>query len=119
MYSPDKGFYSKVNLDTLQQDYTNQAVLPKRSRHNKEDKERECSKSFKQLRRAHPAVESNINMPEHHGLNRCVDKGLDGYKRNVGVSVLAYNLHYYRQSFNTTTKTKRRKKRGRLNLIYF
>ncbi len=32
-------------------------------------------------------------MLEHHGLNRCVDKGLKGYKRNVGLSVLAYNLH--------------------------
>ncbi len=92
-HSFDKGFYSKVNLDTLQQNYTTQVVLPKRGRHNKEDKERESSKSFKQLRRAHSAVESNINMLEHHGLNRCVDKGLHGYKRNVGLSVLAYNLH--------------------------
>ncbi len=90
-HSFDKGFYSKANLDTLQQDYTTQAVLPKRGRHNKEDKE--SSKSFKQLRRAHSAVESNINMLEHHGLNRCVDKGLQGYKRNVGLSVLACNLH--------------------------
>jgi hypothetical protein len=32
-------------------------------------------------------------MLEHHGLNRCVYKGLHGYKRNVGFSVLAYNLH--------------------------
>ena len=92
-HSFDKGFYSKVNLDTLQQDYTTQAVLPKRGRHTKEEKERENSKSFKQLRRAHSAIESNINMLEHHGLNRCADKGLHGYKRNVGLSVLAYNLH--------------------------
>jgi hypothetical protein len=32
-------------------------------------------------------------MLEHHGLNRCMDKGLRGYKRCVGLSVLAYNLH--------------------------
>ena len=31
-------------------------------------------------------------MLEHHGLNRCMDKGLQGYKRCVGLSVLAYNL---------------------------
>lgn len=92
-HSFDKGFYSQANLATLQQDYTTQAVLPKRGRPNKEEKERESSKSFKQLRRAHSAVESNINMLEHHGLNRCVDKGLPGYRRNVGLSVLAYNLH--------------------------
>ena len=32
-------------------------------------------------------------MLEHHDLTRCVDKVLHGYKRNVGLSVLAYNLH--------------------------
>jgi IS5 family transposase len=92
-HSFDKGFYSKLNLDTLQQNYTAQAVLPKRGKLNKEDKEREHTKTFKQLRKAHSAIESNINMLEHHGLNRCMDKGLHGYKRNVGLSVLAYNLH--------------------------
>ena len=92
-HSFDKGFYSKINLDTLQQDYTMQAVLPKRGKLNNVDKQREGTKAFKQLRRAHSAVESNINMLEHHGLNRCVDKGLTGYKRNMGLSVLAYNLH--------------------------
>jgi hypothetical protein len=92
-HSFDKGFYSKLNLETLQQNYTAQPILPKKGKLNKEEKERESTKSFKQLRKAHSAVESNINMLEHHGLNRCMDKGLYGYKRNVGLSVLAYNLH--------------------------
>ena len=30
---------------------------------------------------------------EHHGLDRCPDKGLEHYKRYVGLGVLAYNLH--------------------------
>lgn len=92
-HSFDKGFWSKDNLDALQQDYTGQPVLPKRGRFSKEDKERENNKTFKQLRNAHSAIESNINMLEHHGLNRCADKGIKGFKRNVGLSVLAYNLH--------------------------
>jgi hypothetical protein len=29
----------------------------------------------------------------HHGLNRCFDKGLRGFKRCVGLSIVAYNLH--------------------------
>ena len=92
-HSFDKGFWSKNNLAGLQQEYATEAVLPKRGRMTEDDKQRESTKSFKQLRRAHSAVESNINMLEHHGLNRCVDKGLHGYKRTVGLSVLAYNLH--------------------------
>jgi hypothetical protein len=32
-------------------------------------------------------------MLEHHGLNRRMDKGLHGFKKYAGLSVLAYNLH--------------------------
>jgi transposase, IS5 family len=45
------------------------------------------------LRKAHSAVESAINALEHHGLNRCLNVGLDGYRRYIGYGVLAYNLH--------------------------
>jgi hypothetical protein len=92
-HSFDKGFWSKDNQTTLQDAAIEQVILPKRGRHNKEDKARESGTIFKKLRNAHSAVESNINMLEHHGLNRCMDKGLRGYKRCVGLSVLAYNLH--------------------------
>ncbi|HEX9974255.1 MAG TPA: ISNCY family transposase, partial [bacterium] len=34
-----------------------------------------------------------INCLEHHGLNRCPDKGLDGFRRYTALGVLAYNLH--------------------------
>ncbi len=92
-HSFDKGFWSKDNYETLQAAAIEQPILPKRGRHNQEDKARESSSAFKKLRNAHSAVESNINMLEHHGLNRCMDKGFRGYKRCVGLSVLAYNLH--------------------------
>jgi transposase, IS5 family len=92
-HSFDKGYYSKDNKKTLDESKVEQAILPKKGRHNQEDKERESNPEFKKLRRRHSAVESNINMLEHHGLNRCMDKGLRGFKRYVGLSVLAYNLH--------------------------
>ena len=92
-HSFDKGFYSKINYETLKQSNTSNIILPKKGKLNKEEKHRESGKTFKALRNAHSAVESNINMLEHHGLNRCPDKGLHGYKRYVGLSVLAYNLH--------------------------
>ena len=75
-HSFDKGFWSKDNHEILSTTAIEQVVLPKRGKHNKEDKERESSKAFKQIRNQHSAVESNINMLEHHGLNRCMDKGL-------------------------------------------
>jgi hypothetical protein len=92
-HSFDKGFWSKDNYQALEQSPVGLPVLPKRGKHNKEDKERENAPEFKRLRRQHSAVESNINMLEHHSLNRCVDKGLPHFKRYVGLSILAYNLH--------------------------
>ncbi len=92
-HSFDKGFWSKDNFAILQKAEIDQVILPKKGRHSKEDKERESAPEYKKLRNAHSAVESNINMLEHHGLNRCMDKGLHGCRRYVGLSVLAYNLH--------------------------
>jgi hypothetical protein len=42
-------------------------------------------------RRKHAAVESAINALEQHGLDRCLDKGLDGFKRYVAMAVVARN----------------------------
>lgn len=106
-HSFDKGFYSKDNQGVLERSTIELPVLPKRGRHNKEDRERENNPDFKKMKRKHSAVESNINMLEHHGLNRCVDKGLRNFKRYVGLSVLAYNLHIMG---NTLLGAERKKK---------
>jgi len=65
--------------------------MPKRGKKNAQETEREKSKKFVALRRQHSAVESQINALEHHGLDRCLDVGMEGYLRYVGYGVLAYN----------------------------
>ena len=102
----DKGFWSKDNFEILTATTIEQVVLPKRGKHTKEDKERESSKAFTKLRHQHSAVESNINMLEHHGLKRCMDKGLHGFKRCVDLSVLAYNLHILGKALQTIDRKK-------------
>jgi hypothetical protein len=92
-HSFDKGFWSKDNWQVLEKSSTEHVILPKRGKLTAAEKERESSKEFKQLRNSHSAIESDINMLEHHGLNRCMDKRMRGFKRCVGLSVLAYNLH--------------------------
>jgi len=109
-HSFDKGFYSKDNFAALLQSDIQEVVMPKKGKLNKEEKQRESTKQFKQLRYAHSAVESNINMLEHHGLNRCADKGLHGYKRYVGLSVLAYNLHILGNCLLVQEKQKKEKR---------
>ena len=90
--SYDKGFWSPKNFKALNQLIPN-VVLPKKGRRNKEETERKHSKQFKVLRNHYVAVESNINSLEHHGLNRCPDRGLAHFKRYTSFGVLAYNLH--------------------------
>jgi len=87
----DKGFYTPENKKQLAHilDYV---VLPKKGRLSANDKEIEHSQEFIEQRRMHSAVESCINALENHGLDRCLDHGLPGFKRYVALSVLARNI---------------------------
>jgi hypothetical protein len=109
--SVDKGFYSKDNFAALLKSGVQEVIMPKKGKLNKDEKQREGSKEFKKLRYAHSAIESNINMLEHHGLNRCADKGWHGYKRYVGLSVLAYNLHILGNCLIAQAKEEKRLKK--------
>ena len=53
----------------------------------------EQAEGFVKARRAHSAVESAINALEVHGLDRCPDHGIDGFKRYVALAVVARNIH--------------------------
>lgn len=88
----DKGFTREEDRQLLEL-YIPQVIMPKRGKRNASEEARESQHRFQRLRLKHHAVESDINCLEHHGLNRCPDKGYTGYKRYVGFGVLAYNLH--------------------------
>lgn len=88
----DKNFWSPHNYRTLKPQVST-LVLPKKGKSNQEEFEREHSKSFVALRRQHSSVESAINSLEHHGLNRCPDKGLSHFKTYAALGILSYNLH--------------------------
>lgn len=91
--STDKGFWSKDNFDSCVKAEIKNIVMPKKGKCTKAEYDREHQETFVVLRNKHSAVESNINMLEHRGLNRCVDKGKAHFERYVALSVLAYNLH--------------------------
>jgi transposase, IS5 family len=91
-FSVDKGFSSKENRELLEL-FIPEVIMPKKGKCNQQEQKTESEKRFKLLRNKHSAIESNINSLEHHGLDRCPDKGLHGFKRYTGLGVLAYNLH--------------------------
>jgi IS5 family transposase len=91
-WSVDKGFSAQQDRELLEL-FIPEVIMPKKGRRSQADQARETHKTFQRLRRQHSAIESEINALEHHGLNRCPDKGLSGFQRYVGLGILAYNLH--------------------------
>ena len=87
----DKGFYSPGNRQALE-NILEQVILPKKGRLSIEEKNIEYSEDFIQGRRKHSAVESGINALENHGLDRCPDHAITGFKRYVALAVLGRNL---------------------------
>jgi hypothetical protein len=89
--SYDKGVHSPTNCVQLEQ-VLDKVVLPRKGKLSVPDKEREHSPAFVEARYQHSAVESAINAVENHGLDRCLDHGLEGFKRYVGLAVVARNI---------------------------
>ncbi len=87
----DKGFYSPKNKIDLKK-YLEKVILPKKGKSSKKDLEEKKSEEYIYLRRKHSAVESGINALENHGLDRCRDHGLKGFKRYISLAVLARNI---------------------------
>ena len=87
----DKGFHSPANQKDLQEHLDN-VILPRKGRLSLKDKEKEYSPEFIKARHQHSAVESAINALEVHGLDRCPDHGIHGFKRYVALAVLARNI---------------------------
>jgi hypothetical protein len=90
----DKGFWKKEYKELLQLNFE-KVIMPKKGSKNKIEQAEESSKEFKKLRNKHSGIESNINSLEHHGLNRCPDKGKKGFIKYAAIGVLAYNLHRF------------------------
>ena len=84
----DKGFYTASNKKVLNE-VVKILVMPKKGKPAKEEQKDE----YKKLRNHHSAVESAINSLEHHGLNRVLDVGVDGFCRYVSLSILSRNIH--------------------------
>lgn len=88
----DKAYWSPANYKAISK-LVPVLVLPKKGKRNQQETERETSKTFVALRKQHSAVESAINCLEHHGLNRCPDRGLPNFNKYAALGILACNLH--------------------------
>lgn len=87
----DKGFHSPQNQKELKNHLDN-VILPKKGKLSQIDREREYEPEFIKRRHHNEAVESAINALEVHGLDKCPDHGIEGFKRYVALAVLARNI---------------------------
>jgi IS5 family transposase len=87
----DKGFHSPSNQEKLAT-MLDKVILPRKGKLSAINKEIENSDEFKQARRKHSAVESSIGALQNHGLELCRDHGLHGFKRHVGMAIVARNI---------------------------
>jgi len=108
----DKGFHSPNNPIELAKKLED-LVLPKKGCCNKKEKERESSDAFRTSKRKHSAVESGINALEVHGLDKCLDHGINGFKRYVGLAIIARNIQKLGAELLKETRKQEKRKRDR------
>lgn len=87
----DKGFHSPDNQTRLKE-ALDVVALPRKGKRSKKVEALESSEDFRQAHDKHSDVESAINALGVHGLDRCPDHGLAGFKRYVALSIVGRNL---------------------------
>ncbi len=88
----DKGFYTPENKRILRE-LLEQLTLPKKGKRNSEEQKEETAEEFQKARKQHSAVESAIGSLQNHGFKKCKDKGIEGFKRHIALTILAFNIH--------------------------
>lgn len=87
----DQGFYSPSNYTALMK-LVDHVAMKKKGRKTAHEREQEQCDETIEAYQSHPAVESAIHALENHGLDCCPDHGLEGFRRYVGLAVVARNL---------------------------
>ena len=91
--SADRGVYSAKNEAFADKLGVKRVVLPKPGRKSETRRQHERQRWFWRGRRFHAGVEGRISVIKRkYGLDRCRNRGQDGFERWVGWGVIANNL---------------------------
>lgn len=89
----DRGFYSQENEEKAYQLGVKRVCLPKKGNKSKERKALEKSRWFKAGQRFRAGCEGKISVLKRcHGLDRCLNKGENGFDQWIGWGIIASNL---------------------------
>jgi len=87
----DKGFWSPENRKGLGE-LLGSVVLRRKGRLTGAEELERSEPEYRSGCRQHPAVESAINALENHGLDRCPDHGIGGFRRYVALAIVGRNI---------------------------
>jgi IS5 family transposase len=91
--SADRGVYSAANEAYAVKLGVKRVILPKSGRKSEKRRQHERQRWFWRGRRFHAGVEGRISVIKRkHGLDRCRNRGQDGFESWVGWGVIANNL---------------------------
>lgn len=94
LYSSDRGFFSKENVDECKKAGVKLVCIPKRGGQKSSDEQiTESSHAFKTGQRFRAGIEGRISVLfRGRGMKRCPDEGQERFTKFVGACVLANNL---------------------------
>jgi len=91
--SADRGVQAAPNEAYAQQRGVKRVILPKAGHKSERRRAHERQAWFRRGRRYHAGVEGRISvLKRKHGLDRCLNRGHDGFQRWVGWGIIAHNL---------------------------
>lgn len=91
--SADRGVSSAPNEQYASDKGVKRVILPKAGYKSHKRRQHEKQPWFRRGRRYHAGVEGRISvLKRKHGLDRCLNHGLDGFQRWVGWGIIANNL---------------------------
>jgi IS5 family transposase len=89
----DRGLYSPENEERARERGVRRVVLPKSGRASRERQLHERQRWFRRGCRFRAGAEGRIHVLKHdYGLDRCRNRGEDGFGRGVGWGILIHNL---------------------------
>jgi len=89
----DRGFHSAANEQLAYEKGVKRVCLPQKGKKSKERQQLEKSRWFKAGQRFRAGSEGRISVLKRvHGLDRCLNKGQEGFDQWIGWGVIAANL---------------------------
>jgi transposase, IS5 family len=111
----DKGYHSPDNQERLAE-LLDDVYMRRKGRLSAINKVIEQSPEFREAQRKHSSVESAISALDNHGLDRCRDHGVEGFKRYVALGVLARNIQIIGHALQQKELKKEQRRRKKLAL---